>query len=108
MNRFAKKSFGKRLLEHFPIAIIIFAIIMGGFIYGISTVSDNEMLDEKEILTNALTKDIVHCYASEGIYPPSLSYIEEHYGLIYDKDKFLISYENVGSNILPVVHIFEK
>lgn len=108
MNRFAKKSFARRLLEHFPIAIIIFAIIMGCFIYGVSTVAGNEMLDEEKILSNALTKDIVHCYATEGIYPPSLSYIEEHYGLIYDKDKYLISYENVGSNILPVVHIFKK
>ena len=45
------------------------------------------------------------CYAVEGAYPPSLSYLEENYGLTYDKDKFFIDYRPIAANILPDVTI---
>ncbi|HOO28469.1 MAG TPA: hypothetical protein PLU43_08385, partial [Lachnospiraceae bacterium] len=64
--------------------------------------------DEKEILTNAVNRDIVHCYAVEGMYPPSLHYIEKNYGLTYDHDRFIIDYEAIGSNIMPSVMIIER
>ena len=35
----------------------------------------------------------------------SLSYMEKHYGLEYDKDEFVISYEIIGSNRMPQVTV---
>ena len=35
----------------------------------------------------------------------SLSYLEKHYGLKYDKDEFVISYEIIGSNRMPQVTV---
>ena len=37
----------------------------------------------------------------EGFYPPSLEYLEEHYGLTYDKERYRIDYQPVGSNLMP-------
>lgn len=108
MNRFQKQNKCKRFLRAFSLSIVAFIGIMIAFIYGISNVADSDTLNEKALLEDALQRNIVHCYAVEGSYPPSLSYIEEHYGLLYNKDKFLISYENIGSNLLPVVHIIER
>ena len=44
-------------------------------------------------------------YSVEGRYPESLSYMEKHYGLEYDKDEFVISYEIIGSNRMPQVTV---
>ncbi len=59
------------------------------------------------MLSDAVNKDIIHCYAVEGYYPPSLAYIEDHYGLIYDKDRYFIDYVPIGDNIMPSVTIIE-
>lgn len=39
------------------------------------------------------------------MYPPSLKYLEEHYGLTYDRGRFLIDYQSVGANLMPEVTI---
>ncbi|MFT3984942.1 MAG: hypothetical protein QM697_13625 [Lachnospiraceae bacterium] len=108
MNRFQKPELIRRILQSVNFSIIFFLAIIGVFLYGISAVSGSSVSDEKEILLNAVNKDIVHCYAVEGIYPPSLSYIEENYGLTYDHDKYLIDYEAIGSNIMPTIMIIER
>ncbi len=108
MNRFQKPNLKKRILQSVNFSVIFFLVIICLFLYGISAVSNSPVNDEKEILTNAINKDIVHCYAIEGMYPPSLSYIEKNYGLTYDRDKYLIDYEAIGSNIMPAVMIIER
>lgn len=108
MNRFQKPDLKKRIVQSVNFSIIFFLAVIGLFLYGISAVSSSPINDEKEILITAIKKDIVHCYAVEGMYPPSLSYIENNYGLIYDHDKYLVDYEAVGSNIMPTVMIIER
>ncbi len=108
MNRFQKPNLGKRILQSVNFSILFFIAVIGIFLYGIATVSSGTAEDERRILDEAIHKDIVHCYAVEGMYPPSLSYMEEHYGLTYDHDKFLVDYETVGSNIMPNVSIIER
>jgi len=51
---------------------------------------------------------ISQCYAVEGCYPPSLEYLEQHYGLLYDEDSFFIDYEYYGSNLLPEVTVLRR
>lgn len=59
------------------------------------------MSREEESLHSAMERDIMHCYALEGFYPPSLDYIKEHYGLTYDSSEFIVDYQPVGNNIYP-------
>ena len=108
MNRFTRQSFKKRIFDSVNFSILFFVVVIAVFIIGITRISSNNEKDGRQILESALDKDIVHCYAVEGYYPPSLDYIEEHYGLTYDKDKYLIDYESIGNNIMPNVTILEK
>jgi hypothetical protein len=34
-----------------------------------------------------------------------MTYLEEHYGITYDKDRYVISYESIGSNLMPDVTV---
>ncbi len=108
MNRFQKPNLGKRILQSVNFSILFFIAVIGIFLYGIATVSSGTAEDERRILDEAIHKDIVHCYAVEGMYPPNLAYMEEHYGLTYDHDKFLVDYETIGANIMPNVSIIER
>ncbi len=63
---------------------------------------------QEQALRSAMERDIVHCYALEGFYPPSLDYIVEHYGLSYDEDIFLVDYQPIGDNIYPDYTIMLK
>ncbi|MCR5735889.1 MAG: hypothetical protein K6G22_14910 [Lachnospiraceae bacterium] len=108
MNRFSKPNITKRIFTSTNLSIMIFVLIIGLFVAGVNMISHSSMSNERAMLENAINKDIVHCYAIEGIYPPSLGYIEDHYGLTYDHKKYLISYESIGSNIMPTVVIVER
>lgn len=108
MNRFTKTDFKKRIFSSFTISIVIFVAIIVLFIYGISAVSNSSVVNDQEILAKAIDRDIVHCYCVEGMYPPSVKYMQDHYGLIYDEDKFIVDYEYIGSNIIPKVTIIRK
>lgn len=90
------------------LALCLFIAIVALFYCGINSLSKTTDSKEKESLENALHKSITYCYATEGAYPESLAYIEENYGLTYDKDKYFVDYRVMGSNILPDVTIIEK
>ena len=60
------------------------------------------------VLENALDRSITQCYALEGSYPPSLSYLVENYGLTYNSEQYFIDYQYIGSNLRPDTMIIER
>lgn len=109
MNRFTTKADKKLLtLPKFRVIYVLCPLVLIIFTLGISSISETTMDKQKESLENALNRNIIHCYAVEGFYPPSLEYIEKHYGLTYDKDMFFIDYQPIGSNMRPNFTILAK
>ncbi len=107
MNRFNRPGLKKRIMESMNFSVFFFVIVIAAFLFGISFISSTSSKDQTKILTDAVSKDIIHCYAVEGYYPPNLKYIEEHYGLTYDKERYFIDYVPIGDNIMPSVTIVE-
>ena len=95
-------------INSFHIGIIFFCIIMVLFLFGISYVDSSSGRQQEESLIRAMERNIVHCYALEGFYPPSLEYMEIHYGLTYDKDMFIVDYQPIGTNLYPDFTIIRK
>jgi len=108
MNRFKKKDLKKRIFSSYTLSLATFIAIVVLFIYGIATISNSSVVNDQEILTEAIKRDVVHCYCIEGMYPPNVKYMQDHYGLTYDEDKFIVDYEYIGSNIMPKVMIIPK
>jgi len=50
----------------------------------------------------------VQCYAVEGVFPPDLAYLEEHYGLVIDKDMYIVTYEAFSTNMMPDVSVLVR
>ncbi len=103
-NRFSSKKRSISLpcirWTYLPFLLVLLLCMIGLFSLQKSTVSK-----QQESLETALSRNITHCYAVEGFYPPSLSYLEEHYGLTYDKELFFVDYQPIGSNMRPNVTI---
>ena len=86
-NRFQKQTKIKSKIA-FLLPIVI-CLIMAAVLWGSSSRIFSETQKRQE----------------EGRYPESLSYLEQHYGVSYDKDKFIVSYEITGSNRMPQVTV---
>ena len=108
MNRFEQKSmsFGRKLVYLLP--ILAFLVLFVLFLQGIGSVSESTLTKQQESLETALGRSISQCYAVEGCYPPSLEYLEQHYGLLYDKNRIFVDYEYYGSNLLPEVTVLRR
>ena len=102
-NRFDKTSISILPSDNFyrVISVVIFALIAVFFIQAVEYSGRNSIEKEQESLENAISRDIVQCYALEGMYPPSLSYMEDHYGLTYDKNVFFVDYQPIAANLYP-------
>jgi len=104
MKHFKKKSSSSL---SFLLPALCFLVILVLFIQGLTSVSDSASAKQKESLEKALHQNIIHCYAIEGSYPPSITYLKEHYGLTYDETKYYIDYHPVAGNLMPDVTILE-
>ena len=62
----------------------------------------------RQQLENALRRSVVACYAAEGIYPPNLEYLQEHYGLQIDKTRYRVYYEVFANNLMPEITVLER
>ena len=103
-NRFSTKK-NRFPLPKIRFLYVIFPVILIVFLLAIGSLRETTVTKQQESLESALMRDIAHCYAVEGFYPPSLDYIEEHYGLTYNKKLFFVDYQPIGSNMRPNVTI---
>lgn len=109
MKRFqSKETSDTGTSRNFILSVLLFLGIFLCFTLGVNRMSREASQTELDILEQAVQRAVVHCYAAEGQYPESLAYLEEHYGLRYDKEKFFIGYEVLGQNIMPDITIIPR
>lgn len=105
MNRFqnhpVKHPFFRRLF--FPLCLFLLLLLF--FFYGLNSISFQSEKEQLKALETSVRNSAVHCYATEGKYPESLSYLEKHYGITYDHKKYVIDYEIFGSNLMPQITV---
>ena len=59
-------------------------------------------------LVNAVLRSAMECYAVEGVYPESLDYLEQHYGLRVNHRDYIVTYEVFASNQPPSIQVLLK
>ena len=104
-NRFEQSSPGIGHRLSFLLSVAAFLILLLLFLGGIR---DTTAAKQLESLQTALSRSIAQCYAVEGMSPPDLQYLKDHYGLTYDETEFLVDYEAYGSNLMPEVTVLRK
>lgn len=86
-------------------SVVLFLGIVAYFFTALNNMSEGIDFQQEEALHNAIDNAVVSCYAVEGSYPENIGYLEEHYGLTYDHDKFYVEYSSFGTNVRPAVNV---
>lgn len=90
------------------LSVIVIILLVVYMYYGIDSAEENTGEENYKVLSDAIIRSAVQCYAIEGFYPPDIEYLEDNYGLMVDRDKYFISYSVFASNIMPQITVFLK
>lgn len=88
-----------------PVLFSVTLLLM--VLYGITETEKSQRAEGLRTLKEGLLRAAVTCYAIEGRYPPSISYLEEHYGISIDKDHYTVGYNIFSENIMPVITVID-
>jgi hypothetical protein len=89
-------------------AILIFIALIVAFVLLINNITGKGNGRELEIVRDAVKNAALTCYAVEGMYPDDLNYLIEHYNLSYNKDRYIVYYEPLASNVIPSIKVVER
>lgn len=98
----------KSALLHGGIALIAAAAVLCAVLLVLPSVRHDVSEESRAAIRDAVIRAAVECYAVEGAYPGSLSYLEEHYGLIINHSDFIVVYDVFASNLLPQVQVLVR
>ena len=98
----------KRTLVSSFLALLAVAAVLLAFTLGLRGVREGSREQGREQLEDALRRAAVACYAAEGIYPPTVHYLTEHYGIQIDEERYAVFYEVFADNLMPEITVIEK
>ncbi len=90
------------------LSVVIFCAFIALLFKGLDYFGSINEAQSLELLKQSVHRATVQCYAIEGMYPAELKYLEENYGVVYDKDKYSVEYGCFASNIMPTIVVYEK
>lgn len=77
------------------------------FFTALSNLNRGQGEEGRRQLEDSLRRSAVACYAAEGIYPPDLAYLEDHYGIQIDRTRYAVFYEIFAENLMPSITVVE-
>ena len=85
--------------------LLSFGVAVGIFAFGIGRAGRGADEQWLQSTRDAISRAAISCYAIEGIYPPDIQYLRDHYGLIVDESKYKVHYNVFASNIMPDIDV---
>ncbi len=84
------------------VIILVVALLFGA---GLRNLESGGGEVQRQQLEESIRRAALACYASEGYYPPDFEYIEEHYGLRPDPERYAVFYEVHAENLMPEITV---
>lgn len=88
-----------------PVMALVMLLV---FLAALADLSEGNSRQGREQLETALRRSAVACYAAEGIYPDDISYLEKHYGVQIDEERYTVIYDVFASNLMPDITVLEN
>lgn len=87
--------------------LLIIAAVLWMFLTGLGNLDSGRAAAGRDQLESAVRRAAVACYAAEGIYPPDLAYLTEHYGVQVDPSRYVVYYTAFADNLMPDITVLE-
>ena len=86
-------------------AVLVMLLV---FLSALNDLSDGQRSEGRQQLEDAVRRGAVACYAAEGIYPPDVAYLQEHYGVQIREERYAVYYDVFAENLMPDITVVEK
>ena len=87
------------------LSVLLFLVALVILALGTSRLQSGAGREGLAATQQAVQRAAVLCYATEGYYPPSLTFIEDRYGVQIDHNRYVVHYEVIASNVMPVIRV---
>ncbi len=87
------------------VSILVIASAVAVVFVAIDSFGDNYSDKKLAEIRDTVLSYVAQCYALEGKYPDDLAYLEDNYGLVLDRDKYIYHYSIFASNVYPDVKV---
>ncbi len=87
---------------------VIAAAALLCFATAVNSLDSGRAEEDLRQLEETVRRSCVACYAAEGVYPPSLDYLKEHYGLQIDEERYTVKYSAFAENLMPDITVLEN
>lgn len=84
------------------------ALAVAALLLAVGNLSEGNTAEGRDRLEDAVRRAAVTCYATEGIYAPTLDYLEERYGLQIDEERYTVYYDIFAENLMPDITVLEN
>lgn len=88
-----------------PVILLLCGVVF--FSSATTHLEQNRHAEGRLQLEQTLRRTAAACYAAEGFYPPSIAYMQNHYGLRYNEDEYVVRYEIFASNLMPDITVLD-
>ena len=98
----------KKTVIYLILAAAVIAVLAVG-IAVFTGLQREALLEEGAVsIRETVEKAARQCYVVEGVYPPTLAYMEENYGLKVNTKDYYITYSAFASNLPPTIIVTVK
>ena len=84
------------------------AAVLLFFAVALNSLDNGRSEEDQRQLEVALRRGCVACYAAEGIYPPSLEYLKDYYGIQVNEERYTVYYDAFAENLMPSITVLEN
>ena len=84
--------------------VLVMAVVIW-FAVAAGNTASGQLEAGRRQLEDALRRGAAACYAAEGIYPPTVEYLQAHYGIQIDREKYHVFYEVFAENLMPQITV---
>ena len=88
--------------------VVAAIILLTGLVCALGNLEQGYTEEGRQQLEDALRRAAVACYAAEGIYPCTLDYLVQHYGVQINEERYTVFYEAFADNLMPEITVLEK
>lgn len=99
-----KRSFS--LLGAALLVSVAFGILLC-FTSALNNLNTDRNEESRHLLEDSIHRAAAACYAAEGSYPPDLAYMQEHYGVQIDEEKYAVYYDCFAQNLMPDITVLD-
>lgn len=94
-----------RLLRGVAITAAAFLVMLALLMLGLGRVNEQSADAAITAVEASVRRAAALCYAVEGRYPVSAEELCQRYGLVYDRERYVVKLEAFASNLLPDIYV---